>query len=327
MISRRLIAIAVIVLPVILINSCNQQEAEKAQELITEKSDVAEARLSQGFQLLEDYCFTCHSPKGGPGERVAPPMAAIKRHYISEETTKEEFTEDLVQWIQNPSEGISKMPGAIERFGVMPKMDFSEEQITAIAEYLYEKEIETPGWFEEHYQRERKRHRRGQGAKTDPTELGRKFAMATKAVLGKNLMGAIQSKGSAGAVEFCNTRAIHLTDSMGGVQGVAIKRVSDQPRNQHNVANEEQVAYIRWAKELLNKGQEPKAQLTERGNKITGYYPIVTNQMCLQCHGQPGKDINTATLEKLQKLYPEDKATGYSQNELRGIWVVEMEKS
>jgi hypothetical protein len=55
------------------------------------------------------------------------------------------------------------------------------------------------------------------------------------------------------------------------------------------------------------------------------YYPILTNAMCLQCHGKPEEDIKPSTLSKLHMLYPQDKGVGYEENELRGIWVVEME--
>ena len=52
----------------------------------------------------------------------------------------------------------------------------------------------------------------------------------------------------------------------------------------------------------------------------------MTNAMCLQCHGVPGVEINDGTLEQIQRLYPDDKAVGYSANQLRGIWVIEMDK-
>ena len=52
----------------------------------------------------------------------------------------------------------------------------------------------------------------------------------------------------------------------------------------------------------------------------------MTNIMCLQCHGKPDKDILPNTLTKIGSLYPEDKAIGYGVDELRGIWVVEMDK-
>ena len=68
-------------------------------------------------------------------------------------------------------------------------------------------------------------------------------------------------------------------------------------------------------------------KVSEINGKMVGYYPIVTNQMCLQCHGKAYKDINDATLNKINKLYPNDQATGYLENELRGIFVVEMNKN
>jgi len=48
--------------------------------------------------------------------------------------------------------------------------------------------------------------------------------------------------------------------------------------------------------------------------------------MCMQCHGKANEEILPETLTKLTKFYPADKAQGYDINELRGIWVVEMNK-
>ena len=45
----------------------------------------------------------------------------------------------------------------------------------------------------------------------------------------------------------------------------------------------------------------------------------------MQCHGNPDSQIKDATLAKINQLYPADEATGYSEGELRGIWVVEMD--
>ena len=41
--------------------------------------------------------------------------------------------------------------------------------------------------------------------------------------------------------------------------------------------------------------------------------------MCLQCHGEKGKNIQPKTLEKIAQLYPNDLATGYKENEVRGL--------
>jgi Protein of unknown function (DUF3365) len=157
-------------------------------------------------------------------------------------------------------------------------------------------------------------------------ERGLNYALSAKAVLGKNLIGAIKAKGTKNAVGFCNEKAFHLTDSVAVALNVHIKRVSDKPRNPKNMANKSQLDFIKAGKQLLAQGQKITPQLQELDGKIVGYYPIVTNAMCLQCHGKPDDQINKATQEKLANLYPKDKAKGYAENELRGIWVIEMDK-
>lgn len=163
--------------------------------------------------------------------------------------------------------------------------------------------------------------------KVNYLEAGKELALETKSNLGKNLATAITEKGSEGAVEFCNIQAIPITDSMSLVLGAQIKRVSDQPRNPDNQANEAELAYINKWKEAHANGTNLPPLLTEVDQKMIGYYPITTNQMCLQCHGTPEKEINKATLAKIAKLYPADKATGYKIDELRGLFVVEMNKN
>lgn len=49
--------------------------------------------------------------------------------------------------------------------------------------------------------------------------------------------------------------------------------------------------------------------------------------MCLQCHGEAGTEIAPATLAVLQREYPDDRATGYGADELRGLFVVGMHKA
>jgi hypothetical protein len=155
-------------------------------------------------------------------------------------------------------------------------------------------------------------------------EAGQQIAIAVQKELGGNLMKAIAEGGPEYALEFCSERALLLTDSMGLLQNAQIRRVSDQNRNPLNVANESELAYIREVKGALANGQSVKGQLNTIEGSHIGYYPIVTNGMCLQCHGQKGQDILPSTLAKIEALYPEDLAVGYGANELRGIWVVEL---
>jgi hypothetical protein len=254
--------------------------------------------------------------------RIAPPMEAIKRHYISTETTEEAFTKDLINFLNNPTVEKSKMPNAVHRFNLMPRMGYRESDLKEIAAYIFNTNLEKPGWFEQHFNEERAKYRLKNN--TTPIDQGRQIAMNTKTVLGKNLMLAIQTKGTEKAISFCNTRAIPLTDSMAIAQQAKIKRVSDKNRNPKNAANDDELAYIELIKKRINNNQSPQPQIKNLGDKLIGYYPIMTNKMCLQCHGQPESEVLPNTLKRLKSLYPNDKALGYSENELRGIWVIEM---
>lgn len=159
-----------------------------------------------------------------------------------------------------------------------------------------------------------------------PLEKGKEMALKTKAELGRTLMASIQEKGAAGAVEFCSTRALHITDSMSTLLGARIKRVAEYNRNPFNKSTADELAYIQKVKAALAAKENPKPQLIENSDRITGYYPILTESLCLQCHGDKKTEITPATLAKINQLYPNDKATGFKLNELRGIWVVEMKK-
>ncbi|WP_452221259.1 Tll0287-like domain-containing protein [Lacinutrix salivirga] len=152
------------------------------------------------------------------------------------------------------------------------------------------------------------------------TEQGLEYAFATQAVLGKNLMEAINKKGTLGALSFCSQRAYPLTDSMAVRYNATIKRVSDKPRNPKNQANAKELGYINMFKNATKNNEEIKPIVNQLNHKVQVYYPITTNAMCLQCHGKPNTQINTLTLNKLKDLYPNDKATGYSINEVRGLW-------
>ena len=161
---------------------------------------------------------------------------------------------------------------------------------------------------------------------TNYAAKGQKFVSATQAVLSKNLMEAINKDGPEHALEFCNIKAYPLTDSMSQALNAKIKRVTDKTRNPDNQANADELAHIDFLKSKLANGEALTPKVIEQHEKMIGYYPILTNNLCLQCHGKPNSDISAATLEKINSLYPKDQATGYGMNELRGLWVVEMQK-
>lgn len=153
-------------------------------------------------------------------------------------------------------------------------------------------------------------------------EKGKMYAQTTQKVLGENLMFQLQQNGAVAALEFCNEKAYPLTDSMAIVHHAKIKRVSDKPRNTNNLANENELEYIEFFKSKIHNNESYEPILTNE-NGITDFYsPIVTNTMCLNCHGVPGTNIDPKVTQILNDKYPYDQATGYKENEVRGIWSI-----
>ena len=141
------------------------------------------------------------------------------------------------------------------------------------------------------------------------------FATQTKKLLMKNVGEQMQKGGPESALDFCNIEAMPLTKSMSDKHGLTISRVSDKMRNPLNIANAEELKLIENFKKQLLAGEILKPVRTE-----THYYePLVTNAMCLQCHGEPGKNIQPKVAAKIAQLYPKDLATGYKENEVRGL--------
>ncbi|MBU2997094.1 DUF3365 domain-containing protein [Cellulophaga baltica] len=155
---------------------------------------------------------------------------------------------------------------------------------------------------------------------------GKSIAQATQLVLGKNLINAIETKGITNALEFCNEKAIPLTDSMAIVKNASVKRVSDKNRNSNNFANDLELEYINQAKIEIEKKGSAKPKIIEDNNQVITYYPITSTAMCLKCHGNTQTDIDSKTLKMIKTKYPKDKAVNYLSNELRGIWVIKMDK-
>jgi cytochrome c2 len=260
----------------------------------------------QGEKLIEKHCYLCHNQESQEDGRIGPPMTHVKRHYLDAYPEQSEFTKQLISFVQNPTEDHSIMPGALKKFGLMPKQQFPKEALDQIADYLFIHDLT------------KKQQSSVGGNSKDYAKLGLEFALSAKKVLGQNLMSAMQSEGPIHALEFCNLRAIPLTDSMSQVHNVSIQRVSDRNRNPLNKASEKETEYIRSFQQLITNGKDADPIVIADGNKSIFYYPIVTNDMCLKCHGNPEKSLS----EKINNLYPDDLATGYSENEVRGIWKI-----
>lgn len=317
------ISIGIVMSVILVAGGCVKEKKKEAET--TPVSDTPAIR-GEGFRTLNQYCLSCH-PAEKTANPIAPSLAEIKEFYLEQTTDEEEFVNTFADFLSNPSDENTQMKEAVNQFGIMPNMGFSDEQYRAIAVYLYHTEVEKPDWFETAFEGEKQKYLNDSPeGEVNYLEAGKEIALSTKATLGKNLLSAIKAQGTTQALTFCNERAIHLTDSMANALNASVKRVSDQNRNPENAADADELAYIESAKAEIDQSGKAAPKVFEKGGKMVGYYPIITNAMCLQCHGEAGKDIAGETLTRIAELYPEDKAKGYGENQLRGIWVIEMDR-
>ncbi len=157
-------------------------------------------------------------------------------------------------------------------------------------------------------------------------QKGDSIANLAQSVLMKNVAGAIKAKGVAGAVEFCNLNASPLTDSLSAVSVSKIQRLSDKNRNPNNaISNDaDQKAWNVLKEKLQDTSVKAKHYVAKEGVDVYYYKPIMIGMpTCLQCHGDKNS-MDKDALAIINDKYPQDKATGYKEKELRGMWKIKL---
>jgi hypothetical protein len=101
---------------------------------------IINARESKGYELMTSYCFTCHReqmPSGVSMGGAAPPMFKVQKKYKQASPNKEEFVNQIMNWVEHPSDDKLLLTRAIFVFGEMPKLTLPENELKQIAETLY----------------------------------------------------------------------------------------------------------------------------------------------------------------------------------------------
>lgn len=160
--------------------------------------------------------------------------------------------------------------------------------------------------------------------------LGRQAATRTFGLLSSNLQHAIKTTGITNALPYCSVLADPLTQQVAKELNADIRRVTHRPRNPKGAASAEELELIQRHTAQLAKDTNAAAPtlVTNAPDRVVFYAPIViTNALCLQCHGAPGTDIRPETLAAIGKFYPRDQATGFKLGDLRGLWRVEFSRT
>ena len=145
------------------------------------------------------------------------------------------------------------------------------------------------------------------------------FMVQLKSILIKQ----IKSEGTLSVVAVCSDTAQVLTNNFGLKKGVYIKRVSFKNRNQNNVPDKFEEKVLKQFEQLESKDKlipntEHFEIIKENDYQYLRYMkPIKIGAACLKCHGNEEK-ISAEVKELIAKRYPDDKAVGYKNGDLRG---------
>ncbi len=147
-------------------------------------------------------------------------------------------------------------------------------------------------------------------------ELLAPFKQELKAALQAGL-----AEGPAAAVAACNEQAPAIAARQAS-DTLRVGRSSHRLRNPAN-APEPWLAPVLAA--YLDSGATPEPQLQRLGEGRIAYVePIMMQGPCLLCHGDT---LAPEVAARIETLYPNDEATGFSLGELRGVfWVEYLEK-
>lgn len=171
----------------------------------------------------------------------------------------------------------------------------------------------------------------GLGVEDEAAVLARGQAIVKEAgaLLSSNLLAAIQAKGLTNALAYCSVKALPLAELVATGNKVELRRVSHRARNPQGKADAFESEVLRHFQSQLAPNQPPPPLLTSnRADTVTFFAPIVINNpLCLQCHGEPGKDITPENLAFIRGLYPQDAATGFKVGDLRGMWRIDVARS
>ena len=148
---------------------------------------------------------------------------------------------------------------------------------------------------------------------------------ALGAELKATLQSTMKSEGPLKAISVCNVQAPQLAQKVSREKGMEVGRTSLKTRNQLNAPDPWELSVLEQFEHRKAEGEDLKtieySEVTHHnGSKVFRYMKaIATDDVCLTCHG---KQIPESLSAQLDKLYPNDQATGFSKGDIRGAFSV-----
>jgi len=94
------------------------------------------AHDSLGYVNFKYHCMVCHSKKVEKGG-VAPHFSKVLQVYTEKFPDSTQFVERIFQWVMQPVDSLSLLPGAMEKHKIMPKLPYDKKVIKNIAEWIW----------------------------------------------------------------------------------------------------------------------------------------------------------------------------------------------
>lgn len=156
----------------------------------------------------------------------------------------------------------------------------------------------------------------------EPTPVPQDVVKEFQQTLGGALKQAINAGGPEQAIDVCHAQAPVIAQTLGEKHQLSLRRISDKPRNPDAVADTQDARVLAdFASAIKGDPEAVPAVTVTTANGHSRYYQAIRVQgLCLTCHGT---DVSPKVSERLQSLYPDDRATGYALGDLRGAFVVE----
>lgn len=153
-------------------------------------------------------------------------------------------------------------------------------------------------------------------------------ARAKSSQLGSQLIAALQEalaeQGPTGGLQVCNLEAPQIAKRLSG-KGFDVGRTALRVRNPNNAPDAWEASVLEGFDRRMEDGANPadlEVWKTETTNgKQVGRYmkAIPTGPQCVVCHGN---NLAPQLAETIERLYPQDQATGFVPGELRGAFTV-----
>lgn len=143
--------------------------------------------------------------------------------------------------------------------------------------------------------------------------------------LKKALGGAMKEGGPVNAIGVCNEKAPGIAMAAAKSSGWNVGRTSLKLRNPGNEPDAWELGVLKMFEERKAKGESPAdmahGEVVETNGKKQFRFmkAIGTAEVCLNCHGEMLKPEVAA---KLDGLYPNDQARGFSAGDIRGAFTL-----